>query len=52
MSIDKSLNPLWLKLSGLLVDNNELLALIAPLSKILSKSLSSKKEGTAEFDFN
>jgi hypothetical protein len=54
MSIDKSLklNPLRLKLSGLLVDNNEFLAPIAPLSKILSKSLSSKREGTAEFDFD
>jgi hypothetical protein len=54
MKIDKSLklNPLRLKLSGLLVEHNEFLAPIAPLSKILSKSLSTKRDGVADFDFD
>ena len=54
MRVDKSLklNPLRLKLSKLLIDHGEFLAPISSLAKLLSKSLSNKREGDADFDFD
>ena len=54
MRADRSLklNPLRLKLSKLLIDHGEFLAPISELAKLLTKSISMKREGDAEFDFD